>query len=49
MLIQLAQFIFDSATKVFNSILADWGFIGYYIIAAPLIVRAVNFVKRMFK
>lgn len=49
MLTQVAQFLFSTGSRFFNSILSDWGIIGYGILSTFLIVRVTNFIRRFFR
>lgn len=49
MLNQVAQFIFDTGTKLFNSILTSWGIIGLFIIGRIVLDYVVNLIKRFFR
>lgn len=45
----VAQYLFSTGQLFFNSILTDWGIIGYGILSTFIIIRVVNFVRRLFK
>lgn len=49
MLAKVATFLFDSGKEIFDSILNDWGLIGYGIIFMFIMPRVVNIMKRFFK
>lgn len=49
MLIQVSEFIFKTALDFFNSLLSDWGIIGLGIVSTFLLIRVVNFIRRLFK
>lgn len=49
MLLQVAQFLFNTASDFFNSLLSDWGIIGFGIVATFLLVRVTNFIRRFFR
>lgn len=46
---ELAQWVFNTGSSFFQSLLTDWDILGFFIIAYFLIVRVVNFVKRFLK
>lgn len=46
---QVAQWLFDTGSLFFNSIMTDWGIVGLGVIATFLIIRVVNFVKRFLR
>lgn len=49
MLVQVADFLFMSGKKFFDSLLTDWGIIGFGIISMFVFPRVVNFMKRFFR
>lgn len=49
MLLQVANFMFDSSRKLFQSMLTDWGIIGLSLIGTFLLIRVANFMRRFFK
>lgn len=49
MLVQVADFLFSSGKKFFDSLLTDWGIIGFGIISVFVLPRVVNFMKRFFR
>lgn len=49
LLTTVAQFLFSVGSKFFNSILTDWGIIGLGVLSTFVIIRVVNFVRRLFK
>lgn len=49
MLKEVANFLLNSGKLFFDSIMIDWGVIGYGIVAVFVIARLENFVKRFFK
>lgn len=48
MLANVADFLFTSGKKFFDSLLTDWGIIGMGIIFMFIMPRVVNFMKRFF-
>lgn len=49
MLLQVSEFLFNVATNIFDSLLSDWGIIGLGIVSTFLLIRVVNFIRRLFK
>lgn len=49
MLVDVANFLFNTSVSFFNSIMTDWGIIGIGLISTFLLIRVVNFIKRFFK
>lgn len=49
MLMQIFDYFSSVFLSLFNSFLSDWGFIGLSIVFVFVIVRVVNFVKRLFR
>lgn len=46
---EVANFLFVSGKKFFDSFLSDWGIIGFGMIAVFVVPRIVNFMKRFFR
>lgn len=49
MLSQVAEFLFTTGKRFFDSFLVDWGILGFAIISFFVIPRVVNFMKRLFR
>lgn len=49
MLVQVAEFLFNTGTMFFNSIMTTWGIIGMGIVSTFILVRVANFIKRFFR
>lgn len=49
MFLQVANFLFDSGKRIFDSLLSDWGIIGISVIASFVLIRVAEFIKRFFK
>lgn len=49
MFTQTANWLFSIGSSFFNSLLSDWGIIGFGVLSTFLIVRVFNFVKRFFR
>lgn len=49
MLVDVANFLFNTSISFFNSIITDWGIIGVGLIATFLLIRVANFIRRFFK
>lgn len=45
-MIDSAQFLISSAKAFFDSLLSDWGVIGYGIIAVLIVRPVIKFIKR---
>lgn len=46
---EVATWLFNVGIAFFNSLLYDWGIIGFGVISTFLLIRVVNFIKRFFK
>lgn len=48
-MLDVANWLFNTGLRFFNSVLNDWGIIGIGILSTFLLVRVVNFMRRFFK
>lgn len=48
-MVDVANFLFDTGRKFFNSFLSDWDVIGYGIISVFVVPRVYNFIRRFFR
>lgn len=49
MLVTVANSLFQWGKMFFQSLITDWGIIGFGIVCTFILVRVVNFIKRFFR